>query len=648
MNPGLVGVFVTLLLSIGYCLQPVIAGPMEDAGDGRTRVRIKPYVKTSPMRPRTIVFFITAAILGLVFIGMQQPSPALVLAALVGHLAVAVTGNPAGVGAFVNRLEPASQVLAISYIVGLALVTRATLGRRIAILAHVVLYVAMTGIVDTLLIALALRTGWPVGPFAIEATAVNLLVGGLVVLRVTFSTFVLPRPTLIAKDRPKWWWDTILTWCALAMVAMLVVLLYAFLVGRAASDPTLNRLIPMYASSMLFVLLFAPLTLLRTFNRALPIPGGDRPPIDVIVPAYNEEDNLERLIRSIDVAAGRYGGPVRLVISNDGSTDRTETIAHEEVARLRFARGEVLTSPNGGQATALNRGLAMTDAAICVRIDADCLMGEDALVYAAPWFRDPRIGTVGAVEMPRKDSVTWFHRLRALETLFQFRFARAAASVVDGIVVVPGTFTAFRREPVMNFGGFVVGMNGEDADLTMQIGRLGYRAAIDPRITSYEDVPHGVQEFIEQRTRWSRAGVHVFARHNPFRNGSAGPRVWFWSVRRGFSWFSVQMGLMAPVYIAELALTHPTSRRTIGVIAVLYVLAGALAVVVSLPIAIRHKQWRSILWSPTWFAFAFLRRLATLEAMITLPTRPLSVAMPVWPTVTLPRLGWLPDMREAE
>ena len=43
---------------------------------------------------------------------------------------------------------------------------------------------------------------------------------------------------------------------------------------------------------------------------------------------------------------------------------------------------------------------------------------------------------------------------------------------------------------------------------------------------------------------------------------------------------------------------------------------------ISLPYAVRYGYWRSILWSPTWFAFAFLRRLATLEAAISLPVRP--------------------------
>jgi len=46
---------------------------------------------------------------------------------------------------------------------------------------------------------------------------------------------------------------------------------------------------------------------------------------------------------------------------------------------------------------------------------------------------------VGAMQEPRTDTVTWFHRLRSLEVLFQFRFARLAQSLVDGVVVISGT-----------------------------------------------------------------------------------------------------------------------------------------------------------------------------------------------------------------
>jgi hypothetical protein len=37
----------------------------------------------------------------------------------------------------------------------------------------------------------------------------------------------------------------------------------------------------------------------------------------------------------------------------------------------------------------------------------------------------------------------------------------------------------------------------------------------------------------------------------------------------------------------------------------------------------------SVLWAPTWFAYAFLRRIATLEAVISLPCRPFPAPAPV-------------------
>ena len=169
-------------------------------------------------------------------------------------------------------------------------------------------------------------------------------------------------------------------------------------------------------------------------------------------------------------------------------------------------------------------------------------------------------------------------------------------------------------------------MNGEDADLTMQIGRLGYRAVVDPRIRSQEDVPRTAGEFVEQRTRWARAGFHVYARHMPLRAGSAGPRVWLWTVRRGFAWFSLQVAMVAPIFMLELLLTHPSYRRNVVTFGLLYVAAGAIPLVISLPLAIKYRYWRSLPWLPTWFFYAYLRRLATLEAVISLPTRP----FPFW------------------
>jgi cellulose synthase/poly-beta-1,6-N-acetylglucosamine synthase-like glycosyltransferase len=595
---------------------------------GRTQVIIPGYTRTPVYRPRTWAFLAVAAVLGLLFLGLHRPSLPALYAAAVSRVAAAITHDPASVNGYVVRLRPALAFFAVGYIIGIALVIRAGLGRRLAVLAHAALYLAMTLLTQTLMIVVGIASGWLVAPFGIEATLANLLIGGLVITRLTFTTFVLPKATTVPRIRCPRLWDNVLTACALGTVITLLVAGYAFISQQSNLTSVWQVFLPLYAVTLLFTLMFAPLWLIWWLNPNLPRPGSFQPAVDIIVPAYNEEENIARLIRSIDVAAERYGGPVRVIVSDEGSTDSTARIAADEIARLGHARAQVLSSPNGGQAAALNRGMAITDAEIAIRVDADCVLGPDALAYAMPWFRDPAIGCVGAMEEPRTDTVTWFHRLRALETVFQFRFARLGQSMVDGIVVVPGTFTAFRRGPAEAAGGFPTGMNGEDADLTMQIGRRGYRVVVDPRIRSYEDVPRSPGEFVEQRTRWARAGFHVFARHVPLRSGSAGPRVWFWTLRRGFAWFSIQAGLVAPIFLLELALTNPSYRQNVVTFALLYMAGGGVSLAISLPYAIKYRYWHSIMWAPTWFAYSFLRRIATLEAVISLPARPFPAAAP--------------------
>ena len=69
--------------------------------------------------------------------------------------------------------------------------------------------------------------------------------------------------------------------------------------------------------------------------------------MDIIIPAYNERDNIVRLLKSIDIAVQRYGGPVRVVVSNDGSVDDTKELAEAEIAKFRYAHARVL--PDGSR-----------------------------------------------------------------------------------------------------------------------------------------------------------------------------------------------------------------------------------------------------------------------------------------------------------
>lgn len=71
----------------------------------------------------------------------------------------------------------------------------------------------------------------------------------------------------------------------------------------------------------------------------------------VLLPAYNEEDSLVPLLTKIDEAFARRGRPYRVVVVDDGSTDKTPRILEDLQKRFPL---EVLTHP-------INRGLGETE-----------------------------------------------------------------------------------------------------------------------------------------------------------------------------------------------------------------------------------------------------------------------------------------------
>lgn len=88
--------------------------------------------------------------------------------------------------------------------------------------------------------------------------------------------------------------------------------------------------------------------------------------IDVLIPAYNAETTIEAAVASIQSQTIR---DIRIIIVNDGSTDRT----HDILNKIAEAdeRVHVLTTSNGGIVSALNAGLEICNAEFVARHDAD-------------------------------------------------------------------------------------------------------------------------------------------------------------------------------------------------------------------------------------------------------------------------------------
>lgn len=93
---------------------------------------------------------------------------------------------------------------------------------------------------------------------------------------------------------------------------------------------------------------------------------GNTPHLSLIVPAYNEQEYLPRLLDTVDVARERYqGGPeaIEVVVVDNLSTDRTDEAARARGCRVvRVERRVIAAARNGGARAARGEVLAFVDA----------------------------------------------------------------------------------------------------------------------------------------------------------------------------------------------------------------------------------------------------------------------------------------------
>jgi cellulose synthase/poly-beta-1,6-N-acetylglucosamine synthase-like glycosyltransferase/peptidoglycan/xylan/chitin deacetylase (PgdA/CDA1 family) len=225
-----------------------------------------------------------------------------------------------------------------------------------------------------------------------------------------------------------------------------------------------------------------------------------QPAVAVLIPAYNEEKVIARTVR----AALASGYPrLRVIVIDDGSTDGTLALLRadfpEEIAKGALT---VLTQPNSGKADALNHGLHEVTEEIFVGIDADTLIHPQAVSLLAQHFLDQRVAAV-AGNAKVGNRVNLWTRWQALEYITSQNFERRALNCLGAVSVVPGAIGAWRTAAVREAGAFHRDTVAEDADLTMELLRRGYRTVYEDRAVAYTEAPGNVNELMRQRFRWS-------------------------------------------------------------------------------------------------------------------------------------------------
>ncbi len=347
----------------------------------------------------------------------------------------------------------------------------------------------------------------------------------------------------------------------------------------------------------------------------------ERPLVSVLVPGKDEGDNIPQMVRSLREQT--YDN-LEVVIIDDGSTDQTPLVCRgllKEGLIQKYLRNRI----RGGKASAANFGLRESNGEFVVHIDADCSFDRDAIEkILLPFYLDTRIGAVAGNLKVRNRHESLCTELQGIEYLKSISIGRRVASLLGFLRLVSGAFGAFRRDVLVQVGGWDVGP-GLDGDITIKIRKSGYRVVFEHEAICFTRVPHSFTNLARQRLRWNRSLVRFRLRkhRNIFRPHEGFSFTTFLSSFENI-FFNVVLNALWFVYIADILIHFPARAKfIIPVNYFLYLTVNILEMVVILWASERKRDEASLAFylplMPPYVAvyMRFIRTFAYLQELFT-------------------------------
>ncbi len=288
-------------------------------------------------------------------------------------------------------------------------------------------------------------------------------------------------------------------------------------------------------------------------------------PISLLIPAYNEEENIVSNIRSLlKIDYPQF----EIVVVNDGSTDHT----HEKVVEafglypietavktslptkefrgvyynIEYPNLIYVDKENGGKSDALNAGINVSSYPLFACLDADSRIEPDALLKLSIEFLKNtdtivagglvriangfkiRDGRVSGFSMPPR----MIERFQIVEYYRSFLSGRVSWGATNSMLIVSGAFGVFQKQAVVEVGGYKTNTIGEDMEIVvrlheyMRAHKRKYKIIFCEDSVCWTQGPMSLRDIRSQRRRWQIGLMDTLLAHkrlflNP-RYGSVG------------------------------------------------------------------------------------------------------------------------------
>ena len=268
-------------------------------------------------------------------------------------------------------------------------------------------------------------------------------------------------------------------------------------------------------------------------------------PISVIMPAHNEATSVAEAVHS--VLSLDYPQH-EVIVVNDGSTDvtldtlvrefrleRRETVYRKSLEFAGPIRGiyksaaypnlTVVDKEHGGKSEALNCAINLSRYPLFCSIDADSIFQDNALLRVVrPFLEDPdRVIAVGGQVRVANGCLVERGRVleprlpqnilaafQVVEYLRAFVASRLGLSAMNNLLLLSGVFSLFRKDAVIEVGGYRGDVMTEDMELVVRLHhrmreqRRPYSIVFLPDPICWTEVPESIGALARQRNRWHR------------------------------------------------------------------------------------------------------------------------------------------------
>lgn len=254
--------------------------------------------------------------------------------------------------------------------------------------------------------------------------------------------------------------------------------------------------------------------------RPVPIDPDFTPGVTIIIPCFNEEEWIERTIKSC-INQDYPIDKLEVIVVDDCSSDNSveaiknavESI-HAGSARLRTRERlrYVVQEKNAGKREALARGTLMAKHDLIVFVDSDSFLDPFAIRNLVQPFKDPKMGGVSGRTDVANTYTNSLTKMQSVRYYIAFRIMKSAEAFFDAVTCLSGPLSCYRKDLITEHMDEWLNQKFLGQKATFGDDRSLTNFVLRKHRTSYQDsaicstiVPNSYKLFLKQQMRWKRS-----------------------------------------------------------------------------------------------------------------------------------------------